>query len=218
MALIALFYRTTLLDFAETAALVTRRLYDDFQDQSLSPENIELADALRYEYLTFSNYWHFHELANKDEEAEHFEMQCDAYRIEPMKAEIGEEIERLNGALNEYYQKSNTQAVNRLAMLSMILGGGAVLTGFFGMNFGSAFAKTFFEPTRETLPVHWAAVIMVAAVTFGALLLGAYLILSNWSDYRDTLMPSFGKGRAGRRRMSVKRVQSGVILRPGNGG
>lgn len=217
MALIALFYRTTLLDMAETTALVTRRLYDDFQDQNLSNENIDLADTLRYEFLTFSNYWHFHELANKDEEGEHFDMQCEAYRIDPMKDEIGEEIERLNGSLNEYYQKRNTHAVNRLAMLSMILGGGAVLTGFFGMNFGAAFEKTFFQPTRETLPFHWAAVGIVAAVTFGALLLGIYLILSNWRDYRDTLAGSRPGQRTDRRRTSVKRVQSGAVdFRSGN--
>jgi hypothetical protein len=211
MALIALFYRATLLDFAETTALVTRRLYHDFQDQTLSPDNIDLADTLRYEYLTFSNYWHFHELANKDEEAEHFDMQCDAYRIDPMKAEIGEEIERLNGALNEYYQKRNTQAVNRLAMLSMILGGGAVLTGFFGMNFGQTFEKVFFQPNHDTLAFHWTAVAVVSLVAFGALLLGIYVILGNWSDYRDSL---FSRRRAtdiDRRRLSVKRVQSGVL-------
>jgi hypothetical protein len=219
MALIALFYRATLLDFAETTALVTRRLYHDFQDEALATDNIDLADTLRYEYLTFSNYWHFHELANKDEEAEHFEMQCDAYRIDPMKDEIGEEIERLNGALNEYYQKRNTQAVNRLAILSMILGGGAVLTGFFGMNFGATFEKTFFQPTPETLPLHWAAVGVVATVTFGALLLGLYLILANWSDYRDTLFSRRHSTLDDRRRISVKRVQSGVIdLRSGGNG
>lgn len=218
MALIALFYRATLLDFAETTALVTRRLYHDFQDQSLSPDNIDLADMLRYEFITFSNYWHFHELANKDEEAEHFEMQCDAYRINPMKDEIGEELERLNGALNEYYQKRNTQAVNRLAMLSMILGGGAVLTGFFGMNFGAAFERVFFHPTQETLALHWAAVVMVALVAFGALLLGIYVILGNWSDYRDSLFARRRGMTPDRRRLSVKRVQSGVLdVRAGGG-
>jgi len=212
MALIALFYRATLLDLAETTALVTRRLNQDFEDRRLSKENIELADTLRNEYLTFSNYWHFHELANKDEEGEHFEMQCNAYRIDPMKDEIGQEIERLNGSLNEYYQRRNTAAVNRLAMLSTILGGGAVLTGFFGMNFGAQFERAFFQPNAETWPVHWGAIALVAAVTFGALLLSLYLILSNWSDYRDSLRPRLpGASRADRRRQSVKRVESGVV-------
>ena len=221
MALIALFYRATLLDFSETTALVTRRLYHDFQDQTLSADNIDLADTLRYEFITFSNYWHFHELANKDEEAEHFEMQCDAYRIDPMKTEIAEELERLNGALNEYYQKRNTQAVNRLAMLSMILGGGAVLTGFFGMNFGETFEKVFFHPSMETRAIHWAAVGLVATVTFGALMLGLYVIASNWSDYRDSLVSQRQRAVPDRRRLSVKRVQSGVIdfrNGPGRGG
>ncbi len=40
---------------------------------------------LRAEFLHFSNYWHFDELANKEEELEHFELQCRFYRIAAMK-------------------------------------------------------------------------------------------------------------------------------------
>jgi hypothetical protein len=58
-----------------------------------------------------------------------------------MKREIEEEIEKLSASLHNYYQFRNTEAVNRLAMLSLILGAGAVITGFFGMNFGGHFEK-----------------------------------------------------------------------------
>lgn len=204
MAVIALFYRATLVDFAELAALVSRRLYQDFENNKLTEANIELTDELRYEFVTFSNYWHFDELANKDEEVEHFDMQCDAYRIWSMKEEIGDEVERLNIVLNEYYQKRNTQAVNRLAMLSMILGGGAVLTGFFGMNFGGAFERTFFNPNQGTVTIHWAAILGVAILTFGALLFGVCLIAIHWGDYKDTLVPRLRTPV--KTRVSVKKV------------
>lgn len=208
MAVIALFYRATMLDFAEHTALVSRRLYQDFQDGKLDPDNIHLADTLRYEFVTFSNYWHFDELANKDEEAEHFDLQCESYRIWSMKEEIAEEVERLNTVLNEYYQKRSTQAVNRLAMLSMILGGGAVLTGFFGMNFGREFAHWIFNPPDHAAGAHWFAIALVAVVTFGALSFGAFLISANWPDYRDTLLPRTGRqDHPDRSRLSVKRVE-----------
>ncbi len=204
MALIALFYRVTLLDFAERTALVSRRLDQDFGDGKLSPDNIELMDGLRSEFVIFSNYWHFDELANKDEEAEHFALINRVFRVDPMKAEIGQEVERLNSVLNEYYQRRNTMAVNRLAMLSMILGGGAVLTGFFGMNFGREFAQLFFEPTPQAAQVHWVAVGLVTMVTFGALLFGLVLIIINWQDYKDVLAP---RGPVAKARASIRRVE-----------
>jgi hypothetical protein len=146
MAMVALFYRATLLDFSERTALVSKQLYLDQEDGRFDIANIQLASQLRGDFLHFSNFWHFQELANKDEEIQHFTMQCDQYRIGPMKAEIEEEIEKLNASLHNYHQYRNTEAVNRLAMLSLLFGAGAVVTGFFGMNFGQSFARLFFEP------------------------------------------------------------------------
>jgi hypothetical protein len=74
-------------------------------------------------------------VANRDEEIEHFDIQCREYRSHSMFDEVAEELDRLNASLHNYYQFRNTEAVNRLGMLSMILGVGAVATGFFGMNF-----------------------------------------------------------------------------------
>ena len=74
-----------------------------------------LASNLRAEFLHFSNYWYFGELANKDEENEHFLMQVHEYRVDILKNEIEEEIEKLNVSLHNYYQFRNTEAVNRLA-------------------------------------------------------------------------------------------------------
>ncbi|WP_031500321.1 CorA family divalent cation transporter [Bryobacter aggregatus] len=189
MAIIALFYRATLLDFAERVALVSRRLYVDFQDGRLSDGNIERTNQLRYEFLVFSNYWHFDELANKDEESEHFRMLSGVYDIHNMKMEVEREIDKLNSSLTEYYTARNTQAVNRLAFVSTILGAGAVVTGFFGMNFSYLFEKTFFHPTADTLWIHWAAILAVVAFCLFALGITAYLFTRNWADYRNVLRP-----------------------------
>lgn len=189
MALVALFYRVTLLDFAERTALVSKRLYLDQQDGRLGPETLRAASETRAEFLHFSNYWHFDELANKDEEIEHFTMMCEQYRVGPMKAEIEREIDSLDAALRDYYQSRSTDAVNRLAMLSMILGAGAVMTGFFGMNFGHVFDRLFFQPDRQTLPVYYVSLAVVFVMAFGAIAFGLFVVITNWADYRAILVP-----------------------------
>jgi Mg2+ and Co2+ transporter CorA len=195
MAVVTLFYRATLLGFSERTALVSKRLYRDQENGKFSNENISLANDLRADFLHFSNYWHFDELANKDEELEHFRLQCSQYRTDSMKQEIADEIDKLNVSLHNFHQFRNTQAVNRLAMLSLIFGAGAVLTGFFGMNFGRAFGKLFFEPTHPTPWVHYVSITLVTLIAFGAIAFGFYVVLSNWSDYRDTLISKFGRSQ-----------------------
>jgi hypothetical protein len=189
MALVALFYRATLLDFAERTALVSKQLFLDMDDGRLTLGEMRLANQLRSEFLHFSNYWFFDEMANKDEETEHFEMQCRAYRIGSTKIEVEEEIEKLDASLHTFAQLRNTEAVNRLAMLSMIMGAGALATGFFGMNFGRYFTKVFLDPEESFVPLHYAAVIMVVLMAVGALTFGLYVVLSNWSDYKEILTP-----------------------------
>jgi hypothetical protein len=189
MSIVALFYRATLLNFNERTALVSKRLYLDQEDGRLTPENIGLAGGLRAEFLHFSNYWYFEELANKDEEVEHFALQCRQYRIEPMKNSIEAELEKLDASLHNYNQTRNTEAVNRLAVLSLILGAGAVITGFFGMNFGREFGALFFHPEGEAAVAHYLAVAAVALSAVSALGFGVYLLSANWADYRDVLRP-----------------------------
>ena len=190
MAIIALFYRATLLDFAQKTALVARGLYHDQQEGEFSRTNVHFARALRAEFLHFSNHWFFEELANKDEETEHFELQCRAYRVPEMKKEVEGEIRELNASLNEYAQTQSTEAVNRLAMVSMILGAGAVVTGYFGMNFGREFGALLFEPAQVNPWLHYAAILFVTLFALGAVAFGAYLVFSNPADYRDILVPS----------------------------
>lgn len=189
MSLVALFYRATLLDFAERTALVSKQLFVDMEDGRLTLDEMRLANDLRSEFLHFSNYWFFDELANKDEETEHFEIQCREYRIGSTKAEVEEEIEKLDASLHTFAQLRNTEAVNRLAMLSMILGAGALITGFFGMNFGRDFAKIFFDPDPPYVPLHYTAVSAVVMLALGALIIGFYVVFSNWTDYKAILTP-----------------------------
>lgn len=189
MAVVALFYRATLLHFAEISAEVSKILYLDQQDGKLTLENIQLANDLRADFLHFANYWYFDELANKEEEIDHFLLQCREYRTDVMKEEIEEEVDKLNASLHNYFQFRNTEAVNRLAMLSLIFGAGAILTGFFGMNFGREFGKIVFDADPRFPWVHYAALGSAVLLALGALIFGAYVVVSNWSDYSTILLP-----------------------------
>jgi len=189
MSLIALFYRATLLEFAERTALISKRIYRDWEDGKLSKGNVRIASDLRAEFLHFSNYWYFDELSNKEEEFEHFTMHCRVLRVQSTKNDIDSEIEKMNTLLQSYAASRNTEAVNRLAILSLIVGAGAILTGYFGMNFGAAFDHVFFDPTAETEVIHYSTVALVSALVVGVLAFGLFMVVSNWSDYKDVLMP-----------------------------
>lgn len=186
---VALFYRATLLDFSERTALVSRQVFRFRSIARVQQAEIMLAVQLLTEFQHFSNYWYFSELANKDEEIEHFQMQCVAYRLDPMKREIEQEIEKLSDSLGRFNQMRSTEAVNRLAMLSMILGGGAMITGYFGMNFGQQFERIFFNPAGGNPWAHTAAILFVSFVTVGSILFGGFLVARNWADYRNILLP-----------------------------
>jgi len=195
IAAISLFYRATLLDFAERAALVSKYVHQDQADGELSPQNIQLTNNLRADFLHFTNYWFFDELANKDEEMEHFHMQCQAYRLLAMKSESEQEIEKLNASLIEYYQTQSAVAVNRLAMLSMVLGAGAVITGYFGMNFAREFGKYFFDPdSTASALLHYGMIALVTIFAVGALAFVFFLVVANWKDYRHILIPGRRSG------------------------
>jgi hypothetical protein len=187
--IVALFYRATLLDFSERTALVSRLLSRKFGSYDITEEDTRLVTRLMAEVQLFSNYWYFRELANKDEEIEHFRMQCEEFRVPEMKAELEQEIEKLNNTLERIYQQRNTESINRLAMLSMILGGGAMITGYFGMNFGREFEALFFSGERAAA-VYYGSIVAVTVLVAGSLLFAIYLVASNWGDYRKILLPS----------------------------
>jgi hypothetical protein len=187
-ALVALFYRATLLDFSERVALVSKRLYQDQWSGRFPLENIQFTDRVRAEFLLFKAHWYFDELTNKDEEYDHFRLQCLQYRTEAMRHNIERELEALNDSLHNAYQFRAAEAVNRLAIISTMLGCGAVVTGFYGMNFGHWF-EFLLEPTAGKEWIHWAAIIFALVVAVGSLWIGVWMIIGNWDDYRSSLLP-----------------------------
>jgi len=201
--IVALFYRASLLDFSERTALVARRLYRSFESARTRDEDIRLAFRLMFDFQHFATYWYFSELANKDEEIEHFQMQCRAYRLDPMKTEIEQEAAKMNEIIERGFQQRNTESINRLAMLSMILGGGAVLTGFFGMNFGREFDQWVFNPVQQPW-LHYGLIGLVSFIVLASFFFGVYLIAANWNDYEKIMLPK--NIRSQRERESLRRT------------
>jgi len=189
MTVIALFYRAVLLDFSERSALVSRRLLQDQLRGRLTQPSITMVNDLRTEFLNFSSYWHFDDLSCKQTDNDLFRRLCAEYKIDDMKSVLADELRHMAEFVYNFYQLKNTEAVNRLAILSLIFGGGAVLTGFFGMNFGREFGQLFFEGQRAWGLVHYFMVTLVCTFVFGSLALGIYVILRNWREYLTILNP-----------------------------
>jgi hypothetical protein len=189
MAVVALFYRAVLLDFHERSALVSRRLLQDQESGRLTLPSVTMVNELRTEFLNFSSYWHFDDISCKQTDNDLFRRLCGEYKIGDMKGVLGDELRHMAEFVYNFYQLKNTEAVNRLAMLSLIFGGGAVLTGFFGMNFGREFGRFFFEGESGGAFGHYFMVILVCGFVFVSLALGTFVVLRNWREYLAILSP-----------------------------
>jgi hypothetical protein len=44
--------------------------------------------------------------------------------------------------------------------------------------------------------VHWLAIVAVTVFAMGAVGFGVFLVAANWTDYKDVLLPRFGRERA----------------------
>jgi len=189
MTVVALSYRPVLLDFNERSALVSKRLLQDQESGRLTLPSIAKVNELRTEFLHFTTYWHFDDISCKQTDNDLFRRLCVEYKIANMKEVLADEIRHMAEFVYNFYQLRNTDAVNRLAMLSLIFGGGAVLTGFFGMNFGREFGRFFFEGEGSTAFGHYFMVTLVCCFVFGSLTLGTFVALQNWREYLAILSP-----------------------------
>jgi hypothetical protein len=183
IAVIALFYRASLLGFAEESALVSRQLFPVFTGGRIRHRHIQFATRLMADFHYFNTYWFHLEPTTKDEELEHFGMLSKAYQLAPMKETIEDQITSLAGFIDRLFALRNTDAVNRLAMMSVLLGIGALVTGYFGMNI----------PHLETvlkndLTSFW-TLVLTSIMAVVSLWFVVYVIGSNWLDYRASILP-----------------------------
>jgi hypothetical protein len=198
IGLIALFYRASLLDFAKESALISRQLFPIFSGKVVRYKHIGFATKLMADFHYFNNYWFFDELTTKDEELEHFRMFCRAYRVDELKKSIGGQVEKLAGYIDRLYALRNSDAVNRLAMMSVILGLGALITGFYGMNIPAL------EEILKNTVISTVSLVATLLFTIASLCFIVYIISSNWVDYRASLLPH--RYRKSQRPNSLRRL------------
>jgi hypothetical protein len=145
--------------------------------------HIQFATRLMADFHYFNNYWFFDELTTKDEELEHFQLYCAAYRIAPMKASIEDQIEKLAAYIDRLYALRNSDAVNRLAMISVLLGIGALITGYYGMNIPHL--GDFLKSNEFSL---W-SMVATTLMTIASVAFIIYIVGFNWLDYRASILP-----------------------------
>lgn len=204
IAIIALFYRASLLAFAKESALVSRQLFPVFSGGAVRHRHIQLATQLMADFHYFNNYWFHLEPTAKDEELEHFALLSNAYQLKPTKAKLEDQIDKLSGYIDRLYALRNSDAVNRLAMMSVILGIGALVTGYYGMNI----------PHLATVLTHngisiW-SLVLTSLLAIASLWFIVYIVASNWMDYRASILPH-------RYRKEISRVSLRKLTRYGDG-
>lgn len=183
IAVIALFYRASLLDFAKESALVSRQLFPVFSGKGVRHRHIQFATRLMADFHYFNNYWFFEELTTKDEESERFRVLSGVYQLSAAKDNIEDQIDKLAGYIDRMYALRNSDAVNRLAMMSVILGIGALITGYYGMNIPHL--GDFLKNDKVSV---WSLVI-TSLMTLASVWFIVYIVASNWLDYRASILP-----------------------------
>jgi hypothetical protein len=183
LAVIALFYRTSLLDFAKESALVSRQLLPIFTGKTVRHRHILLATRLMADFHYFNNYWFHPEPTTKDEELEHFALLCNAYQLAAARETIEDRVDKLAGYIDRLFALRNSDAVNRLAMMSVILGIGALVTGYFGMNI------PHLETILHSNAVSLSTLVLTSLMAVASLWFVVYIIVSNWLDYRASIFP-----------------------------
>ena len=107
IAVIALFYRASLLGFKEESALVSRQLFPLFSGGRVRHRHIQFATRLMADFHYFNTYWFHLEPTTKDEELEHFALLSEAYRLAPMKETIENQVKSLAGFIDRLFSLRN---------------------------------------------------------------------------------------------------------------
>jgi hypothetical protein len=184
MAVIALFYRASLLDFADESAMVSRQLFPVFSGGLVRHRHIQFATRLMADFHYFNTYWFHLEPTAKDEELEHFRLLSKAYQLSASKETLEDQIESLAGFIDRLFALRNNDAVNRLAMMSVILGIGALVTGYYGQNI-----PHLTNWLTHNAPSLW-SLIATSIMALASIALIVYVVGTNWRDYRASILPN----------------------------
>ncbi|MDL1980545.1 MAG: hypothetical protein LWX02_03525 [Deltaproteobacteria bacterium] len=131
LALISLYYRSSLISFSDEVAQTTQQLVNK-KDQA---SDRELFLKLKADFMQFSNLYWFQEVTNQDQGIEIFKLYKKSFEFETMYKQIKEEIDRGDEYLNTLQQIELNVFTTNFSRYGLVLAGLAILVGFFGINF-----------------------------------------------------------------------------------
>jgi len=136
MFLLCLYYRSRLVRFSDQITDVVRR----FPPGSLSDPKClrDFADQIRQlhsDFMRFVNLYWFTEVTHQDQGIELFKIMRKSFELDPMYAQVKDELERADELVEMLYRKGVDEFNRKATILAPLIGGAAVLVGIFGMNF-----------------------------------------------------------------------------------
>jgi hypothetical protein len=131
LALISLYYRSSLISFSDEVAKTTQQLVNK-KDQAIYRE---LFLTLKADFMQFSNLYWFQEVTNQDQGIEIFKLYKKSFEFETMYKQIKEEIDRGDEYLNILQQNKLNDFTKQFSIVGSFLAVLAIMVGFFGINF-----------------------------------------------------------------------------------
>ncbi len=99
------------------------------------------------------------------------------------KENIEDQIDKLAGYIDRLYALRNSDAVNRLAVIDVILGIGALVTGYYGMNI------PILGDVLKSDTLSLTSMVLTSLMTIASVGFIVYIVAFNWVDYRASILP-----------------------------
>jgi len=133
LALISLYYRSSLIDFSDKVAKTTQQL--DLVNKKDQGSYRESFLTLKADFMQFSNLYWFQEVTNQDQGIEIFELYKKSFAFKSMYKQIKDEIDRGDEYLNILQQNKLNDFTKQFSIVGSFLAVLAIMVGFFGINF-----------------------------------------------------------------------------------
>ena len=174
MFLLITYYRARLIRFSDEVARIADKFpAEDNKSNDLSRNCKKELRGLHTRFMSFMNIDWFTEVTNQDQGIEIFKLMREAFELEPMYSQVKDEIERAD-ELAELYHNREIEKFNKrvqdigvkAGLVGLIIGSLAIITGFFGMNFGM-----IVNIWGENNQVFWGTTVGLGALTVIAALI-----------------------------------------------
>ncbi|MDM8539452.1 hypothetical protein QUF90_00050 [Desulfococcaceae bacterium HSG9] len=117
MTILALYYRTAMIQYTERLASETKDLVED-KNHDQSKERIR---KLRQSFARFTNQYWYREVTSQMQGIEIFKLQCKAVHIQDAHQELKEELERADALVQMNWQDKLARMSDKIAKIGLVL-------------------------------------------------------------------------------------------------